>query len=97
MIELGVIEPVEEVNRARTRCRQADADLAGILGVRAGHEGGHLLVPHLHELELLLEVGQPLIYPTEAVTRVAIHAVHAPLDHSLPEVMANGVAHIFWT
>ena len=42
------------MDRARPGGGQAHADLAGELGVGARHEGGHLLVPHLDELELAL-------------------------------------------
>jgi hypothetical protein len=49
VIHLRVVEAVEQVDRAGTRRRQADADLAGELRVRAGHEGRHLLVADLDE------------------------------------------------
>ena len=44
VVELGVVEAVQQVDRARARGREADADLAGELRVAAGHERGHLLV-----------------------------------------------------
>ncbi len=50
VVELGVIEAVEEVDRARPGGGEADAGFAGELGVGAGHEGGHLLVADLDEL-----------------------------------------------
>ena len=49
MIELGVVEPVEQVDRSRARGRHADADLPGELRVGAGHERRHLLVAGLDE------------------------------------------------
>ena len=51
MIELGVVQTVEQMDRARARGRQAHPDLTGEFGVRAGHERRHLLVAGLHELE----------------------------------------------
>ena len=50
VVELGVVEAVEQVDRAGPGGRHADADLAGELGVRARHERGHLLVADLDEL-----------------------------------------------
>jgi hypothetical protein len=59
VVELGVVEPVEQVDRAGTGGGQADADLAGDLGVGAGGEGGDLLVADLDELELVLQPVKP--------------------------------------
>ena len=50
VVELGVVQAVEEMDRARPRGGEADADLAGELGVPARHERGHLLVAHLDQL-----------------------------------------------
>ena len=50
MVELRVVEPVQEVDRARPGGCQADARLARELRVRAGHERRHLLVANLDEL-----------------------------------------------
>jgi hypothetical protein len=54
VIHLRVVETVQEVDGAGTARREAHADLARELGVRAGHERGHLFVPHLDERELTL-------------------------------------------
>ena len=54
VVELGVVEAVEEVDRAGPGGRHADADLAGELGVGAGHERGHLLVARLDEVDPVL-------------------------------------------
>ena len=37
---------------ARARSRDADAELAGEFGMGRRHEGRHLLMPHLDELDL---------------------------------------------
>ena len=63
VVHLGVVEAVEEVDGARARGRQADADLAGEFRVRAGHEGGHLLVADLDELDLLDACWKPPMIP----------------------------------
>ncbi len=54
VVELGVIQAVEQVDRAGAGGRQADPDLAGELGVRAGHERGHLLMADLDELRAVI-------------------------------------------
>ena len=69
VVELGVVEPVEEVDRARPGGRQADADVAAELGVRARHEGGELLVGGLDELDLLAVLVEAAEDPVDAVAR----------------------------
>jgi hypothetical protein len=63
MVELGIVEPVEQVNGARARGGQADADLAGELGVGARREGGDLLVANLDELEVSPTSWKPPMMP----------------------------------
>jgi hypothetical protein len=77
VIHLRVVEPVEQVDRARTGGGDADADLARELGVGAGHEGGHLLVPHLDELQLL-DGAKRVDHAQDAVARIAVDALDAP-------------------
>src|SRR5439155_26192415 len=54
MVEVRVVETVEEMDRTGAGRCETDADLAGPLRVRACHEGGHLLVARLDELQLVL-------------------------------------------
>jgi len=37
-IELGVVQPVQQMDPAGAGGREADAELAGVLGIGAGHE-----------------------------------------------------------
>ena len=99
VVELGVVEPVQEMNRAGARGRQADAELAGELGVRAGHERRHLLVADLDELR----AGRTLVSvarapegaqdPVDPVARIAVDALDAPRGEALQEEVANRLAH----
>ena len=57
VVELGVVQPVEQVDRAGSRGGRADPDPAGELGVADGLERGHLLVPGLDELRLVRRPG----------------------------------------
>ena len=71
VVELGVVEAVEQVDRAGPRGGQADAELAGELGVGARHERGHLLVAHLDELGAARAVARALERADDAVDAVA--------------------------
>ena len=75
---------------------QADPGVAGELGVRASHEGRHLLVAHLHEPRVLaaelLESGHD---PVDAVAGIAEHAVHVPGTEPLHQVLANRSLDLF--
>jgi hypothetical protein len=51
VVHLRVVEAVQQVDRAGPGGREADAHLAGELGVAARHEGRHLLVARLDELD----------------------------------------------
>ena len=71
----------------------ADAQLAGELGVRRSHEGGHLLVPRLHKLDLAFGALQRAKDPVDAVAGIAIDAPHTPLVKSLDKEIADGLGH----
>src|SRR5437667_364647 len=59
-VDLGVVEPVQQMDPARTRGGDADPEPAGIFGVSAGHEGRRLLVPDLDETDFILALPQRL-------------------------------------
>src|SRR5205814_1716812 len=50
VVELGVVEAVQQMDRSGPGRGDADADLAGELRVATRHERGHLLVARLDEL-----------------------------------------------
>ena len=54
VVHLRVVEPVQQMDRARTGGRVAEPDLAGELGMRRGHERRHFLMPNLDVLEFVL-------------------------------------------
>lgn len=53
MVELGVVQAIQEMDGARTAGREAYTHFAGELGVPAGHERRHLLMPYLNKIELI--------------------------------------------
>ncbi len=96
MVHLGIVEPVEEVDRARPRRGEADADLAGPLGVGAGHEGGLLLVAGLDEPDGVLgvlEAVQRARDPVDAVAWEPVDAADAPGVEAAEEEVGDGLAH----
>ena len=91
MVELRVVEPVQQVDRARPRGRHADADLASELGVAAGHERCHLLMSGLHEPQLILVAPQGAEDAVDAVAGETVDRVHVPRDQSLTQVVCCGL------
>ncbi len=76
MIHARVVEPVQQVDRARPRGGQAHPDLSGELGVGAGHEGRHLLVAHADIVECLGAPAHGAHDPVDAIAGVAEDALH---------------------
>jgi hypothetical protein len=93
VVELGVVEAVEEVDRARAGRGDADADLAGELRVPAGHEGGHLLVPDLRELGIVVCPFERAEEAVDPVTGVAVDAVDSPLAQALENEVGDELGH----
>ncbi len=94
VIEPGVVEPGDQVRSARSRGGEADAQLAGEFGVGARHEGGHLLVANLDELDLAVRPVERLDHPVDAVSGVAEDLAHAPGVQAFDDEISNGLAHV---
>jgi hypothetical protein len=56
-VQLGVVEPVEEMHGARPLRGRHHAHLAGVFGVPDGHERRRFLVPGLDESDAGSRVG----------------------------------------
>src|SRR5947209_3107726 len=93
VVELRVVQAVQEVDRAGARRREADADLAGPLGVRAGHERGHLLMAHLDELDLVGELLEGADDRVDPVARIAVDATHTVVVQSFEQELGGRLAH----
>src|SRR5665213_452524 len=89
VIEPRVVKPVQEMNRARTGGREAHAELAGELGVRAGHERRQLLMPRLDEFELVAGACETAHQANNAVSRIPEDAADAPFGHAFPEEIGD--------
>jgi hypothetical protein len=94
VVELGVIEPVEQMDGAGAGGRQADADLAGELRVRGRGQRGDLLVARLEKLDALSELVKGAKDPVDAVARIPVDAAHPPVgkppQHVLPDSLSHG-------
>jgi hypothetical protein len=66
-IHVRIVQAIQEVNRSGSGGRQANAELAGELGVTRGHERGRLLVPHRDKANLVLSFAQRLNEGVDAV------------------------------
>ncbi len=89
MVELGVIEPVEQVDRARPRGRHAHPYLTGELGVRARREGRELLVASLDELGPVDRAVECQVEPGGAVSGIAVHTLDPPIMQSAEQKLTN--------
>src|SRR6185369_10033171 len=95
MIELRVVEPVEHMDGTGPTRGETDADLAGELGVRGGHQAGELFVRDLHDVEALaaIPLGDPAQRPhdpVDAVAWVGEDAADIPGLETLEQVIGDG-------
>jgi hypothetical protein len=93
MIQLGVIQAIEQMNRPWARGRQANPDLTGELGVPASHERRHLLMAGLDEAQLILVTTQRAENAVDPVAREPIDRHDVPVDQSLAQVVSRGLGH----
>ncbi len=93
VVELGVVEPVEEVNRARSGGRDTDRDLPGELRVADGLEGGHLLVPRLDERGFVVGPAPRGKQAVDAVTGIAEDDLDAPVPQPPQNVVGDSLSH----
>ena len=93
VVELGVVQPVQQVDAARPRGRDADADFAGRLRVRAGHERGGFFVVHEHKRDLVLMAAQRFEEPVDAVAGQPVDGVDAPVDEPRDKRFRSDLLH----
>src|SRR4051794_9630213 len=61
--------------------------------MRAGHEGGQLLVAGLHEVDVVAEPVHRAHQAVDAVARVTVDAAHAPLVQTAQQMIGDGAGH----
>ena len=93
LVELGVIQSVQQVDSAGTGGRQTDAQATGEFGVAAGHEGGRLLVPHLHEADAVLAIAQGFHDAVDTVAGQAEDRVDTPIMDGVDQHVGSSLCH----
>ena len=81
------------MDAAGTRGREAHAQFPGPFGIAAGHEGRALLVPHLHETDLVLTRPERLHDPVDPVARQAEDDLDLPIQQCFNERIGSGASH----
>ena len=94
-VEGRVVEPVQGENPARARGRQADAQLAGELGVATGHQSRGFLVADLNEADLVTPLAQRLHEAVDPVAREAEDDLDAPVPDRLDQNVRRRECHAF--
>jgi len=72
---------------------KAHPELAGVLGIAAGHERRGLLMADLDKANLLLVRSQGFHNAVNAVTRQTEYHVHSPIDQSLNQHVSSSFGH----
>lgn len=94
VVHACVIQAGDQVRRPRARRRDTHSQLAGELGMGAGHERGHFFVTGLDEPDLALGPIQGPEYTVDAVARIAVDATYAPFIKALNQKITDGHAHV---
>ena len=81
------------MDRAGSRRREADADLACPFRVCAGHEGRHLLVADLDELELVRRPVERADDRVDAVAGVPVDPADPVFVEPPEQEIGGGLAH----
>src|SRR3954447_11242762 len=93
-IQLRVIEPVQQMNTARTRGSEADSEPTGELGVPASHEGRCFFMPCLNEADLVLFLPQAFHDPVNPVAGDSEDGIHAPINQRLNNNVCCRLCHL---
>ncbi|MNL14277.1 hypothetical protein D3C87_1352090 [compost metagenome] len=89
VVQLGVVQPVQQVDGARPGRGQAHADLPREFGVGAGHEGRAFFVACLDEFQFLV-FPKRADQAVDAIAGIAEHTLHAPFAQAGEDKIGNG-------
>ena len=89
-IHLGVVQSVEEMDRARTRRRETDAKLPRVFCVAARHERRGFFVADLDERQTILPLTQRLHDSVDAVAGQSEDDAHTPVNQTIREHISSG-------
>ena len=79
VIELGIVEAIEQMDRPGSGRRIAKAHLTGEFGMCGSHEGGHLLMAHLDIFHDVLCLLQRDVQTTDSIAGIAVNTFQSPL------------------
>ena len=89
VVELGVVQPVEQMDGSRAGRGHAHAGAAAELRVADRLEGGHLLVPRLDERGRVVGAPEGAQQPVDAVARIGEDLLDAPLAEPFEDVVGD--------
>ena len=92
-VALAVVEPVDQVQAARSGRPEHGGRSAGDLRVGAGREGPRLLVAHVDELDVRLVPPQRVDDRVRRVADDAVHLADPGLDHLVDEDLCHRLGH----
>lgn len=84
-VELGIVQPIEQMQSAGSRGGQAYAELARELGIAARHERRCFFVPDLNEANLVLALPQRFHEPVDAISRKPKNDLYSPILDGIQE------------
>src|SRR3569832_1603370 len=93
MIELGVVQSVQQMDRARAGRREAYTRIASVFGVRRRHERRLLFVANLDEIQLAVGAVARGDETVDPVARIPEDASDSPCDETGHEEVARCVTH----
>src|SRR6185437_9048703 len=88
------IKAVQQMNRARSGGREANADFSGKLCMAARHECRHFFVAHLDKINLVLCAIQRTKDAVDAVAGVSIDARYSPFVQPLNQKITACISHM---
>ena len=93
MVHFRIVKSVEQMNRAGAGGGQTNTDFAGELGMPAGHECSHFLMPHLHVIHRVAGAVDRTDDAVNAVAGISVNATNAPLADSFDQKIACRLRH----
>jgi hypothetical protein len=92
-VELGVVEPVQQMNATWTRGGEVNAQSPGELGIAAGHQSRRLLMTYLHEADTVLALSQRLHDAVDAIARQPEDDVDTPFQEAFHHAISSSRSH----